>query len=154
MNLISEKAGTVNAMHMDWVMKMKDMSKGTMLETLGIETVLVNAERVVCTMPVDERTRQPLGFLHGGASLALAETAASLGALANIDSEREIAVGLEINANHIRSVSQGKVTAVAVPLHKGRSTMVWDVRITDDDERLICVSRCTMAIIPKQKDKS
>lgn len=124
--------------------------KGTIMESLGIETLHVSAERVVCTMPVDARTMQPFGVLHGGASLVLAETAASIGTYVQIDQASEIAVGMEINANHLRSVDHGKVTATAVPLHKGRTSMVWDIRITDDEDRLICVSRCTMAIVKKR----
>lgn len=128
--------------------------RGTIIEQLGIEIVHVAPERVVCTMPVDERTKQPFGVLHGGASLVLAETAASIGALEHVDSDHEIPVGLEINANHIRSVAQGKVTATATPLHKGRSSMVWDIKITDDEHRLVCVSRCTIAIIQKQRNQT
>lgn len=123
--------------------------QGTIMEALGIETVHLSADRVVCTMPVDGRTRQPFGLLHGGASVVLAETAASLGTFANIDQEQEYAVGMEINANHLRSVYDGQVTATAVPLHRGRTTMVWDIKITDDKDRLICVSRCTVAIRKK-----
>jgi uncharacterized protein (TIGR00369 family) len=127
--------------------------RGTLMEALGIETAELGPDRVVCTMPVDHRTRQPFGYLHGGASLALAETAASLGTAANLDAGRELAFGMEINANHLRSVADGRVTAVAVPLHKGRTSMVWDIRITDDRGRLVCVSRCTVAIRPRrQKD--
>ena len=132
----------MNMRHMD--------TRGTIMEALDIETVLASPDRVVCTMPVNEKTRQPFGLLHGGASLVLAETAASIGTYVQIDQEREIAVGMEINANHVRSVTEGKVTAVATPLHKGRSTMVWDIKITDEKDRLICVSRCTMAILKKR----
>jgi len=124
--------------------------QGTIMETLGIGMIHVSADRVVCTMPVDERTKQPFGVLHGGASLVLAETAASVGTYMQIDQEHEIAVGMEINANHLRSVASGKVTATAVPLHKGRSSMVWDIKITDEQDRLICISRCTMAIVQKR----
>jgi uncharacterized protein (TIGR00369 family) len=118
-------------------------------DTLGIEIVELSAERVVATMPVDDRTRQPFGILHGGASVALAETAVSLGAWRSIDRERFAAVGLEINANHIRAKSDGVVRIVATPLHKGRSTQVWSAEIRDERERLVCVVRCTMAIVPR-----
>lgn len=101
-------------------------------------------------MPVDERTRQPLGLLHGGASVALAETVASAGAFELIDQETEVPVGLEINANHMRGKKDGFVTARATVLHHGKTTMVWDVKITDEDDRLICVSRCTIAIIKRK----
>ena len=121
-------------------------TQNTIIEALGIETIHLSAEKVVCTMPVDGRTKQPFGMLHGGANLVLAETAASIGTYIQIDQEREAAVGMEINANHLRGVSEGKVTAVATPLHKGKSSMVWDIKITDEQGRLSCISRCTMAI--------
>lgn len=118
-------------------------------DALGIELVELSSERVVATMPVDERTLQPFGILHGGASLALAETVASLGATANIDREAFVAVGLEINANHLRTKSEGVVTATGTPIHVGRTTQVWDIRIVDETAKLICVSRCTIAVRPK-----
>lgn len=117
--------------------------------SLGIRMVEVTATRVVATMPVDDRTRQPYGILHGGASVALAETVASVAALANVDREQFVAVGLEINANHVRAKSDGVVTATATPIHVGRTTQVWDVRIVDERERLVCVSRCTLAVRPR-----
>ena len=119
-------------------------------DALGIEIVELTATRVIATMPVDQRTRQPFGILHGGASLALAETVASIGATANVDRQEFVAVGLEINANHIRAKSDGIVTATATPIHIGKTTHVWDVRIIDEDERPVCVSRCTLAIRPKK----
>lgn len=117
-------------------------------DALGIEVTELTPERVVATMPVDDRTRQPFGLLHGGASVALAETVASLGAFANIDETRFAAVGLEINANHMRSKRDGTVRATGVPIHVGRTTHVWSVRIVDERDRLVCVSRCTIAIVP------
>ncbi|WP_075366760.1 PaaI family thioesterase [Desulfosporosinus metallidurans] len=131
-------------------MEDKHSLKGTLMEALGIEIVELSPERVVATMPVDEATRQPVGILHGGASVALAETVASVGTYNLIDRENQLAVGLEINANHIRGKRDGIVTAVAIPLHKGRSTMVWDIKITDEDGKLVCVSRCTMAIVDRK----
>jgi uncharacterized protein (TIGR00369 family) len=119
-------------------------------DALGIEVLELTATRVVATMPVDQRTKQPFGILHGGASLALAETVASLGATANVDRQEFVAVGLEINANHIRAKSEGTVTATATPIHIGKTTHVWDVRIIDEEERPVCVSRCTLAIRPKK----
>lgn len=101
-------------------------------------------------MPVAPKTHQPAGILHGGASVLLAESAASIASMINIDNQKYAAVGLEINANHLRSKSDGIVTAVATPLHKGRKTMVWDIRITDEQDKLICISRCTVAIIDKR----
>ena len=117
--------------------------------TLGIAFVEVTPDRVVATMPVDDRTRQPFGLLHGGASVALAETVASVGAWMNIDQARDAAVGLEINANHLRAKRDGTVTATATPYHRGRATHVWDVRIADEAGRPVCVSRCTVAVVPQ-----
>lgn len=122
----------------------------TLLESLGIEAVLMTKDKVVMTMPVDERTRQPLGYLHGGASVALAETAASMGALLHVDMSTHNVFGIEINANHVHSLKHGTVTATAIPLHTGRTTMVWEIKIADEQERLICVSRCTIGIVPKR----
>ena len=117
---------------------------------IGIEILELTCERVTATMPVDDRTRQPFGILHGGASMALAETVASIGATACIDRERFVAVGQEINGNHIRSKSDGIVTAVATPVHVGSRSHVWSIRITDEQEKLICIARCTLAIVPKK----
>ncbi len=125
--------------------------ESTMMEFLGIEIVEMGAEKVVMKMPVGPKVHQPYGLLHGGASVALAESAASLGTALNVDPETQWAVGLEINANHIRSVREGWVTAEATPLHRGRSSMVWDIRIRNDEGKLVCVSRCTVAIIPKRQ---
>ena len=130
----------------DWGMELK----GTLIETLGMEIVSLEKGRVVATMPVDERTRQPFGLLHGGASVALAETVASIGAFELCDKETESVAGLEINANHIRAKKDGIVTAVATVLHQGRTTMVWDIKITDDNDKLVCTSRCTMAVIKRK----
>ena len=120
----------------------------SLTDALGITIVELTSERVVATMPVDNRTRQPYGILHGGASVALAETVASLGATMNVDRATTVAVGLEINANHIRAKRDGMVTGTATPIHRGRSTQVWDVRIVDEQGRLVCVSRCTLAVVP------
>ena len=123
--------------------------RDTIMEAIGIEVAELSAERVVATMPVHGPTKQPFGVLHGGASVVLAETVASLGTYNLIDQESQLAMGLEINANHIRAKSEGLVTAVGTPLHTGRKVMVWDVRITDEEDKLICVSRCTVAVVPK-----
>jgi 1,4-dihydroxy-2-naphthoyl-CoA hydrolase len=116
--------------------------------TLGIKIVELTDKRVVATMPVDNRTRQPFGILHGGASVVLAETIASLGACMNVDLTTSMAVGLEINANHLRSKRDGTVTGTGTPIHVGRSTQVWEVTIVDEESRPICVSRCTLAVVP------
>jgi len=128
---------------------LKEIGKGTLLEALGIEITELGEGRVVATMPVDYRTHQPFGLLHGGASVALAETVASLGAYALVDQETESVVGLEINANHIRAVRSGTVTATGTILHRGKRTMVWDIKIVDEQQRLVSVSRCTIAVIKK-----
>lgn len=121
--------------------------EGTMIQALSIEIKVLSPEQVIATMPVHAATRQPFGFLHGGASVALAETVASIGTWNLIDQQKQAAVGLEINANHLQSKRDGIVTAVGTPLHKGHKTMVWDIKILDEDKKLICVSRCTVAII-------
>jgi len=119
----------------------------TLMETLGIVLTEASPERVVATMPVTPAHHQPFGILHGGASVALAETVASFGSSVSIDTTRRRAVGLEINANHVRSVTGGTLTAVGTPLHLGRSTQVWSVEIRDEAGRLVCVSRCTLALV-------
>jgi 1,4-dihydroxy-2-naphthoyl-CoA hydrolase len=121
-----------------------------MATTIGIELTLLSPDKVMATMPVDHRTLQPFGLLHGGASAALAETVASLGAFLNIDPERQAAVGVELNANHLRAKRDGVVTATATPIHRGRRTHVWEIRIEDESNRLVCVSRCTLAIVDRE----
>jgi len=128
---------------------LRSLATRGLADALGIEVLELTPKRVVATMPVDDRTRQPFGILHGGASVALAETVASLGSAANVDRAEFAAVGLEINANHLRAKRDGVITATATPLHLGRTTHVWDVRILDEDARPVCVSRCTIAIRPR-----
>jgi uncharacterized protein (TIGR00369 family) len=111
--------------------------------------VELTTDKVVMSMPVGPKTWQPFGILHGGASVVLAETAATTATMLNIDMKKYAPVGMEINANHIRSKREGIVTAVATPLHKGRRTMVWDIKVTDEDGKLICVSRSTVAVVKK-----
>ena len=118
---------------------------------LGIEIVELGKDRVVATMPVDDRTRQPFGILHGGASIALAETVASFGALMQVDREKFVAVGMEINGNHLRPKSEGIVRATATPVHVGRTSQVWQVDIVDEEGRLVCVSRCTLGVVPRER---
>jgi len=127
----------------------RELPRAGMASAIGIEILELTCDRVTATMPVDDRTSQPFGILHGGASIALAETVASLGATACIDRAQFIAVGQEINGNHVRSKSDGVVTAVATPLHVGRRSHVWSIRIADEGDNLICVARCTMAIVPR-----
>lgn len=126
-------------------------AKGTMDEFLGIEWVEIGDNFLKAKMPVDHRTKQIYGLLHGGASCVLAETLGSVGSAMVIDLSKYFCVGLEINANHIRSAKEGFVTGIATPLHLGSSTQVWDIKIYDDRDKLICVSRLTVAIIPNKK---
>lgn len=127
---------------------MRNRSDQTILKTLGIEIDVAEPERVVLSMQVDERHHQYTGLLHGGVSVVLAETAASIGAVLNTDLSRYTPVGIEINANHLRSVTNGRVTAEAHPVYKGRQMTVWAIEIRDERERLVCISRCTLALKP------
>ncbi|WP_045234171.1 hotdog fold thioesterase [Deinococcus pimensis] len=120
----------------------------TLLGTLGITITEASLDRVVATMPVTPAVHQPFGLLHGGASVALAESVASVGAYLNVAARGQGAVGLEINANHLRGKRGGTVTATAVPVHRGRTTHVWSIEITDEEGKMVCVSRCTLAIVP------
>jgi len=123
------------------------LSRGTAIEALGIEFVDIGDDRLVATMPVDTRTVQPYGLLHGGASVLLAETlGSSAGNMCVAEGLR--CVGLEINANHVRAVREGRVTGTARPLHIGRSTQVWEIRMEDARGRLACISRLTLAVVP------
>jgi 1,4-dihydroxy-2-naphthoyl-CoA hydrolase len=126
-------------------------STNTMMATLGIDFVAVGDDWLSATMPVDHRTHQPFGLLHGGASVVLAETVGSTAAMLALDPAIEVAVGLEINANHIRGVRSGKVTGTAKAVHLGRSTQVWEIRITNEEDSLVCLSRLTMAVVPTRK---
>ena len=126
------------------------MGQGNLSEALGIALVEAGPDQVVATMPVDHRTRQPFGLLHGGASVALAETVASIGAWLNVDRETQAAVGLEINANHLKGKRDGIVTATATPIHRGRTTQVWSVAIVDEQGAMVCVSRCTLAVVSRK----
>jgi 1,4-dihydroxy-2-naphthoyl-CoA hydrolase len=119
----------------------------TLVTHLGIRYTEVGDDYLKAVMPVDERTKQPAGILHGGASVALAETLGSTGANLVVDRSKKLCVGLDINANHIRAMRDGEVTGIARPLHVGGSTQVWEIRITDKDDRLVCISRITMAVL-------
>ena len=123
-----------------------------LVQHLGIELTAVGDDWLEGRMPVDERTHQPFGLLHGGASVVLAETLASHAAYACVDPATEACVGLEINANHLRGVRSGWVTGTARPIHLGRTTHVWDVRILDEAGKAVCVSRCTVAVIDRPAD--
>ncbi len=129
---------------------LNSMSKGCMVEHLGIEFTEIGNDYLVATMPVDHRTKQPMGLLHGGASVALAETMGSVGSTVTIDLNKQFAVGLEINTNHIKSAKDGLVTGVAKPVHLGRSTQVWGIEIKNEDDQLVAVSRITLAILDRK----
>ena len=120
----------------------------TLLTTLGIEIVEASKERVIARMPIGPKVHQPFGLLHGGASVALAETAASTGGWMQVDQEKERIVGVEINANHLRAKRDGVLTATATPVHVGKRTHVWEVRIADEEGKAVCISRCTLAVVP------
>ena len=125
------------------------LGKGTMSEHLGMEWTEVGPDFLKARMPVDHRTKQPYGLLHGGASVALAETLGSVGSAMVVDHTKFYCVGLEINANHIRSAREGFVTGHASPLHIGRQTHVWEIKIYNEENKLTCVSRLTVAVLPR-----
>lgn len=126
------------------------MGKNTLLEQLAIEFTAIGENSITARMPVDSRTHQPYGLLHGGASVALAETLGSVAAHCTLDTDREFAVGLDINANHLRAVKSGYVNGITTPIHIGKSTQVWEIRITSEEGALVCISRITMAILEKK----
>jgi 1,4-dihydroxy-2-naphthoyl-CoA hydrolase len=132
----------------------QSFGKNTMVEHIGIEFIEIGENYIKAKMPVDHRTVQTYGLLHGGASVTLAETIGSIAAALIIDREKYYCVGLEINANHIRSATKGFVFGTALPLHVGNLTHVWEIKIHDDEERLLCVSRLTVAIIKRDPNKS
>lgn len=130
---------------------LNEMSKYTMLSHLGIEFTEIGEDYLKATMPVDHRTHQPMGLLHGGASAALAETLGSFASHLVVDSSKFDCVGLEINANHIRPKTEGVVTGIAKPIHLGSKTHIWEIRIEDERGKLICISRLTMAVLHKKQ---
>ena len=121
-----------------------------MVGHLGIEFTEIGNDYVRARMPVDARTHQPYGLLHGGASVTLAETLGSTGAMMSVDAALQYAVGLEINANHVRAVKAGWVTGTARPLHRGKTTQIWEIRIVDDSDKLVCISRITVAVLDRK----
>ncbi|MDZ7717155.1 MAG: hotdog fold thioesterase [Balneolaceae bacterium] len=131
--------------------KFNEISQKNMGHALGIEFVSLKKDEIKASMPVNENTVQPFGILHGGASVALAETLASIGAWLNVD-DSKTAVGVEINANHMKAVKKGgKVFGTAVPVHKGRKIQVWETKIINEDHKLVCISRCTLAIVDSRE---
>ena len=133
------------------LLEINNLNKNTLGQALGIEFTEIGSDYIIATMPVDERTKQPFGLLHGGASVALAETIGSVASLLVVNSELFIGVGVEINANHIKAVFSGFVKGVCKPLNIIGKNHVWDIKIYNDKEELTCVSRFTCTIIPKNK---
>lgn len=129
---------------------LKDRATNTLVDHIGIEYVDIGDDFIKARMPVDNRTVQPARILHGGASVVLAETLGSVAAYHCIDPARKMAVGLEINANHVRSVREGYVTGTVKPLHIGKSTQIWQIDIRDDQDHLVCISRITMAVLDRK----
>jgi 1,4-dihydroxy-2-naphthoyl-CoA hydrolase len=126
------------------------MSANTMVAYLGIVFTRIGDDFIEATMQVDHRTHQPLGLLHGGASVTLAETLGSVAAYCCVDQQTQYCVGLDINANHVRSIKSGSVTGRTTPIHIGKRTQVWEIRITNEQGELLCISRITMAVIDKR----
>jgi 1,4-dihydroxy-2-naphthoyl-CoA hydrolase len=129
------------------------MNKNTLMESLGIECVEIGTDYVISRMPVDHRTHQPMGLLHGGASMALIESIGSMGSTLLIDLEKEAPVGLEINANHVSGVRSGFVKAIGKIVHAGKSTHIWQVDIFNEEtNKLVCTGRLTVMIVPKKQN--
>ncbi|MGB0838753.1 MAG: hotdog fold thioesterase [Chitinophagales bacterium] len=125
---------------------LNDQSKHTLVEHIGIEFTEIGNNYLIARMPVDKRTQQPFGLLHGGASVVLAETMGSVGANLCVDTSKQYCVGLDINANHVRAARSGWVYGKAIALHVGRSTQVWEIKISNEAGKLVCISRLTMAV--------
>ena len=132
------------------VEQLNALNKNTMMEHWGIEFTAIGEAFISAKMPVDHRTHQPFGLLHGGASVTLAETLGSVASSCMVDGTKRFCVGLEINANHLRAVKEGYVYGTARPVHLGKSTHVWEIKIENSKDQLICISRITMAILDKK----
>jgi 1,4-dihydroxy-2-naphthoyl-CoA hydrolase len=132
------------------VNSLNEWSTNTLAERLGIEFITIGDDYLEARMPVDHRTHQPLGLLHGGASVALAETMGSVAATLCVDGTKQFCVGLEVNANHIRSAKEGFVTGITKPIHIGKKTQVWETKISTENGDLVCISRITMAVLDKK----
>ncbi|MCH7396393.1 hotdog fold thioesterase [Belliella sp. DSM 107340] len=124
--------------------------ENTMTDFLGIKFTQIGEDFLEATMPVDHRTKQPLGLLHGGANVVLAETMGSVAATLTVDQKKQYCVGLEINANHLKSVKEGFVKGITKPIHIGKKTQVWEIKIYTENGELTCISRITMAVIDKK----
>lgn len=137
----------------DYTLKeLNDLGNNTMAQALGMEFIEIGEDYLKLQMPVNRHTHQPYGILHGGASAALAETVGSVASSMCINNEKQICVGMEINCNHVRPKRDGNIIATALPLHLGATSHIWDIRITDENNKLICISRLTMAILKKRQD--
>ena len=128
---------------------LNQLGKGSMTDHLEIRYTAIGADFLEAEMPVNSKTKQPFGLLHGGANVVLAESLGSVAAYLTLDNEHQAAVGLEINANHLRAVHQGKVKGTAKPIHVGKKTQVWEIKIHDEEGKLSCISRITLAIIDR-----
>jgi len=126
------------------------MCENTLVDHLGIEVIELGEDYLVAKMPVDQRTHQPMGLLHGGASVVLAETIGSLAASLSVNQKLQHCVGLEVNANHVKSVSTGYVYGRTKSIHLGKRTQIWEINVTNEEDELICISRLTMAVIDKK----
>ena len=131
------------------VEQIREYSRETLAETIGIRVTEIGPDFLRATMPVNPKVHQPMGVLHGGASVALAETVGSVAATLCVDQEKYVCLGQEINANHLRPISSGMVTATARPYHIGKRSHVWSIEIRDEKERLVCFSRLTMAVVDR-----
>lgn len=129
---------------------LNDWGKNTMTDFLDIQFTIIGEDFLEATMPVDSRTKQPLGLLHGGANVVLAETLGSVAASLTVNPEKQYCVGLEINANHIKSVKEGLVRGITKPIHIGKKTQIWEIKIYTESGELSCISRITMAVIDKK----
>lgn len=136
------------------VARINSTRHGSVWDMLDITLISATKEKLVASMPIGPNHRQQLGYLHGGISITLAESLASLGSVLNIDPGSQMAFGLEINASHLRAKREGVLTCTATPIRLGRTAHVWDVRITDEEEKLICVSRCTIAIVNRSTEEN
>jgi 1,4-dihydroxy-2-naphthoyl-CoA hydrolase len=131
------------------VEQLHQFSRETLADTIGIRVTEIGPDFLRATMPVNPKVHQPMGVLHGGASVALAETVGSVAAMLCVDRDKDVCLGQEINANHLRPITSGIVTATARPFHIGKRSQVWSIEIRDEQDRLVCVSRLTMAVIDK-----
>ncbi|HYF70439.1 MAG TPA: hotdog fold thioesterase [Ohtaekwangia sp.] len=129
---------------------LNQFATNTLAENLGIRFTRIGEDFIEATMPVDRRTHQPMGLLHGGASVALAETLGSVAATLCVDENKQFCVGLEINANHLKGIREGEVIGVTRPIHIGKKTQVWEIRISNTQGELVCISRITMAVLDKK----